>query len=427
MKSGDIEISHRLNTGEMYRILVRFISGQTLVQMVNVVIGIALLWLLPVNEYAFYVLSMLFLTVASMITNMGISRAITTLGSRHQDDRLYLGLLYSTGLLLSKRFFIAVAVGTLLISLNVFHGREWSVISVTLAMSLVIPASWLQNRIVLQQALLNIQHDDRGLFTASFAGSIFRLMLTGLCLIWPVGALALLGNLGGVMVTSIMLARRTIKYAHTDVLASKEIRETIIRFIVPLSPMIIYFAFQSQISTLILGFYGYTESIAQVGALGRLGQIIALLMMLNPFFIQPYFARIKDRDQFVFRLILVMILLVVLFILLMLSATMFPSVWLIILGNNYSGLMQELPVAVSAALLTLIGGTLYTIALSREETRSQYWGVIFGFASQVGFIAIYGISTTLDALYLNMLPAASYALIQALIVIRIVLYDWKTA
>lgn len=408
----------------MYLILARFLSGQFIIQLVNVLTGILVLWLLPVSEYAFYVIALLFTTVISLIGNMGISQAIATIGAKLHDNGAYLGALYSTGLSISKILFVIAAVCVLLLSLIVFQGKEWPLGAITIALILVVLIGWLQNRVAMKQVVLNIQHDDKALFLAGVGGGGARLVACGLCLIWPEATVALIGNLIGALVTNTLLTGSAGKYADAGVMESHEMRLSIIRFIGPLAPAIVYFAFKDQISILILGFYGQIELIAQVGALGRLGQIIALLMMLNPFFIQPYFARIMGRPQFLARLGQVCMLLAIFSVGAALSSVLFPAPWLFILGGHYAGLVQELPIAVSGGIFTLIGGTLYTITISKGDTASQYWSVILGVASQLVFIGINGIQTTMDALYLNMLPAVSYLCIQVVILARM-LYRWK--
>lgn len=409
---------------KLYLVLARFLSGQSIIQLVNVLTGVIVLWLLPVSEYAFYVIALLFATIISMVGNMGISHAIATFGARRRDDGAYLGALYSTGLSLSKTLFPIAVICVLLLALIVFRGKEWPLGAISSALMLTVQVGWLQNRVAMKQVVLNIQHDDKALFAAGFVGGGARLLACGLCLIWPEATIALIGNFVGALITNILLGRSIRKYADASVVGNQEMRLSIVRFIAPLAPAIIYFAFQSQISILILGFYGHIELIAQVGALGRLGQIVALLMMLNPFFIQPYFARIAGRPQFLSRLGQVCILLALFSVGVVLSSILFPTPWLFILGGHYSGLVQELPLAVSGGLFTLIGGTLYTIIISKGNTASQYWSVIVGVASQLAFIGINGIDTTMDALYLNLLPAASYFCLQAVILAHM-LYRWK--
>lgn len=408
----------------MYLILARFLSGQFVIQLGNVTAGILVLWLLPVSEYAFYVLALLFTSVISLVGNMGISQAVATFGAKHRNNGAYLGTLYSAGLSISKFLFLISVACALLLSTIAFWGKAWSMGAIAIALMLAVWIGWLQNRTALKQAILNIQHDDEALFVAGICGSGARLLACGLCLALPEATVALVGNFIGALVTNILMTDSARKYADTSVMESQEMRSSIVRFITPLAPAIVYFAFKEQISILILGFYGKVELIAQVGALGRLGQIIALLMMLNPFFIQPHFARIMERPQFLTRLGQVCMWLAIFSVGAVLSSILFPAPWLFILGGHYTGLVQELPIAVSGGIFTLIGGTLYTVVISKGDTASQYWSVVLGVASQLVFIGVNGIQTAMDALYLNLLPAISYVCLQAVILARM-LHRWK--
>jgi hypothetical protein len=189
-------------------------------------------------------------------------------------------------------------------------------------------------------------------------------------------------------------------------------------------PFIIYTLSQGQISIFLLSLYGLTTSIAEVGALSRLGQIIGLLMMLNAFIVQPYFARIEQKSLYIFQACLVMTILFAFCLLSMISVYWVPEWWLFILGGHYAGLPRELPIAILGALLTLIGGTLYTMVIARNTTRGQSWNVVVGLVSQVMFIGIFNVQTTFDALILNMLPAAGLIVIQSILLVT-VLNNWE--
>jgi O-antigen/teichoic acid export membrane protein len=408
----------------MYLILTRFLSGQLLVQSANVLAGILVLWVLPVSEYALYVIALLFTSMVSVVGNMGISQAVATFGAKLREDRVYLGTLYLTGLSISKLLFWIAAVCALLLSMILFWGKSWSLWVMALVFVLAVLIGFLQNRMALKQAVLNIQHDDKALFIAGVGGSAARLLASLLFLAWPNATVALLGNLIGALLTNLLMTGSVGKYAYTGLTESHEARSAIIRFITPLAPAIVYFAIKDQISILILGFSDQIELIAEVGALGRLGQIIILLMALNPFFIQPYFARIREKSRFLVRLSQVCLLLLIFSASAILSSILFPDPWLAILGGHYAGLLRELPIAVSGGLLTLIGGTLYTIVVSKGDTGLQSWSVVLGVGCQLLFVGVNGVQTAMDALYLNLLPAASYLCLQGAILVNM-LQRWK--
>ena len=166
-------------------------------------------------------------------------------------------------------------------------------------------------------------------------------------------------------------------------------------------------------STAILGFAGHTSSVAEVGALGRLGQVFGLIMTVNTFFVQPYFARIENRRAYVEKGLLVLSGIGALSLLTMISAFVLPEWWLFILGAKYAGLKKELPFALLVSLFLLLSGTLYTMVIARKSTVGQSWMIASGILIQLLFIGMNGIRTTFDALILNVLLAGGGALVQA--------------
>ena len=96
------------------------------------------------------------------------------------------------------------------------------------------------------------------------------------------------------------------------------------------------------------------------------------------------------------------------------------------LGNKYAGLAAELPIAIGAALITLAGATLYTIVISKGNTKGQAWYILLGIGSQVISIWVFGVSTTSSALILNAMPAIAYMIVQLILVLNSV-RKWKSA
>jgi hypothetical protein len=100
----------------------------------------------------------------------------------------------------------------------------------------------------------------------------------------------------------------------------------------------------------------------------------------------------------------------------MISTYLVPELWLFILGENYIDLTNELPLLMLCAVASLVSGTLYSIAISRGVTTRQSWAIVPGLLGQIAFIALNGVSTTTDALLLNLIPAVGYVLAQAVLV-----------
>jgi O-antigen/teichoic acid export membrane protein len=181
---------------------------------------------------------------------------------------------------------------------------------------------------------------------------------------------------------------------------------------------------QGQISYYLLSYSGLTQQIAQVGALARLGQFVGLLLLLNPFLIQPTFARIQNKKKFVSLVFMLGIGLFFLSFLIMISTYLAPKYWLLALGQNYSNLSNQLPLAIISSLFYFFGATIYTVLISRGFTRGQYYYLLIGLLGQIIYVGFFGISSSYDALILNVIPSISYFLIQISLLI-VFIKTWK--
>jgi O-antigen/teichoic acid export membrane protein len=402
----------------------KFLAGQGAVQAINLVSGLLIIRLLPVSEYALYTIASLLLSVGSLGSDMGLSQAVNTLGAKIRDDRQALGSLYA-GAYRYRRILHLLALGVILfLATSMLYGHEWGLTSTCVSVALVMVTSWVQQSISLKKSILNVRHDADGLLQAGASEAIPRLLLVVSCVVWPTAVTALMVNLFGVLVGRYFLSGRCAGLMREHASPHESQLRDLRLFVMPLIPGVIYYMLQGQISIFLLSLYGLTTSIAEVGALGRLGQIIGLLMLLNAFVIQPYFARIEQKSVYISSVRLVMAVLLVFCLVIMISAYWVPGCWLFVLGEKYAGLGRELPLAIVGPLLTLLGGSLYTMVIARNITRGQFWYIVVGIASQLVFISVFSVRTTFDALILNMLPSIGYILIQSILLLK-VLSDWE--
>ena len=273
--------------------------------------------------------------------------------------------------------------------------------------------------------LLNDFHGSQGVALCALAlGCVRRAALLAFCIFQPYALTAIAVNFLGACVAAAVAGGRCKRYMSSTEAPSPESASQLRSFVVPLIPGVIYFLFQGHISTLLLALSGATSSIAEVGALGRLGQLLSLLALLNGHFIQPYFARIASMRLFAKRAIQTLTAVVAILIVVTLSVHYFPEPWLAILGPNYKGLTRELPIAMIGMQLSVLGGIVYTIVIATKNTRRQWWQIVFGMGGQLIFIYSIGVQTTVDALLLNLIPAAAYFLLQCGLLVGILVH-WK--
>lgn len=327
------------------RIIGRFLFGQGLVTAVNVVVGLVIVRMLPLSEYALYVSASLLLTLISTGSDMGLSQGVTSLGARVHNSPASLDSLVVAALRYRKRFFAVAAMAVLLVGYFMFQDRQWGLDRVSVVVAMVVAIGWVQSPLGIRKAVLNINHDEQSLFKIGISEAAARFGTVWICLLSPTVESALFINLLGFIAARVVVIKQ-FKPLHLDVaVVSEEHSRQLRDFVIPLMPAVIYYMMQAQLSVFLLNIYGYTDSVAHVGALGRLGQVIGLLMMLNPFLVQPFFARLDERREFVLWVGVVVITLALIAAAIVVSGYVFPTGWLFILGQTYSELTTELPFA----------------------------------------------------------------------------------
>jgi len=407
----------------VFALLSKFLTGQAAVQLINMAVGIAIIWLLPIVDYALYVFALTLLTSAPIIINMGISQAIITLGSRRENPDYFGSLLVSALRVSFVRYWFVAAM---IIPLSIFMGyknQAWSSTESIFIVISIVGACWLQNKVSILQSFLHIKQDQNKLLVSGLVGAIVRALLLLPLTLYPSAFLALIGNVCSMLVMYLVLqiyVSRISKVCKEDLSTTEVIRD----FVRPLFLVVIYFALQGQIALFILGYQGQTVFLAEVGALSRFLQIVSILMVLNPFYIQPVFARLNNFWLFIKYLAGLYFLLAVFSIAVLTSSFYFPRIWLFILGENYSHLGAEVPLALGYALLSLIGATLYTVVIARGSTKNQYLAMLLGVLAQIGFLWISGVHSTTDALYFNLLPPLLYAIVQTCLLVSII-FGWN--
>jgi O-antigen/teichoic acid export membrane protein len=397
-----------------------FLSGQALIQLGNFLVGVLLVRLLTVEEYALYTVGGALLAVIALGAHMGVPQAIITLASKQSDPNVLRALVHAAIPQCTLQYLLTIPF-VLVLAVLMIGRHDWSVFEGVACVALVVVAGWFRVPSMVAGAVMNLRHDSLGLFRAGMAESLTRVALLPVCIIWPKAMLALLANLAGAAMMSWASLRR-VNFSIDPGFRGDPVQLAAIRaFTVPLVPTIVYHALQGQISVIVLSLFGKAASVAQVGAISRLNQLVMLALMLNPFLVQPVLARQTDRQAFARRLTVILGVIAVFIVITLTSATLVPDWWLWLLGSKYTNLRQELPVALAAGLATLTGATLYTAVIARNRTSGQFWAIILSVGGQLVFASAQDVTIIRNALVLNLIPALAYATVQAVILIRVMM------
>jgi O-antigen/teichoic acid export membrane protein len=364
------------------------------VQGLTAVSGILLVRMLSKTEYSYYTIAVSMSSLISTLSDLGIGVGLMSIGGRVWQSRTELGSVLGTALSERKRlglpaaFAITVALVFLLIRAGCSYSYAFGLSFLVLANFFIqFPSSFFAVALKLHSQIVRIQSLE--LFAAAV-----RLMIIGILVYLAPNATT------GLIAMAAVGALQVVKYsswAHEiadlsqppAVQYSKEIRQLVLS----LTPNVLFGCVQSQIPILLLTLFGRTSSVADLGALGRLAMLFAILGAFNYTVLQPAFARLHTRDGLTrgFRLIFALNSLIGLFCVIL--AMMFPSPFLWILGSKYANLSHELVLAVTVAALSLVSNGVFGVAAAKGWMQKAWLIIPITILSQIVSVLAFDLRT----------------------------------
>ena len=194
------------------------------------------------------------------------------------------------------------------------------------------------------------------------------------------------------------------------------VRREIRRYVAPLVPMTAFYAIQGQLAIFLMAWFGQSQGIAEVTALGRLGQLFNFLSALFATLIIPRLASLPD-DVFMKRYPWAAggVLLIAGLIAAAGFAVPQPLLWL--LGQNYAHLSVEVSWSVLAGALGFAGGTIWCIHAARKWVFwAGTWFYIGAIAIvQLIFVAWVDMGVSLNVVLMGVAVSAAALLNQGLV------------
>jgi O-antigen/teichoic acid export membrane protein len=194
-----------------------------------------------------------------------------------------------------------------------------------------------------------------------------------------------------------------------------EKNKEILRYVLPTTPWVIFTALQGQVALLLVSLFGNVRNIAEVAALGRLGQLFVLLGVSNSIIVAPYFARVS-RLNLVRRYAQFLSFAVGLSTLICATAFLLPRPFLWALGSRYGNLRLEIGWAVLSASV----GYVCTLLMSIHNARKWiYWWwsvlhIVVLLLVQILCLSYIDLSSTLGAIQFSLIcNVAAFMLLTA--------------
>jgi O-antigen/teichoic acid export membrane protein len=393
--------------------LVGFLIGQPALQLVNLVIGFLLLRWLSVEHYAQFGVAFAFQSTVTMLADLGFASSVLALAGERARDPEVLGKYLKAAQYFRIRLSLIVLVIFGVCFPWIVAGQAWDGLTKAIMFGSIAFAVLVQGWSMYSAPLL-AHREVAKVYRPQVAAGALRLvccgllhlaqMLNGLWAAW-IGSLAL-GFSG-------WWTRRLARpWVNEPVKADPAVRREMVRYLAPLMPGVIFTAFQSQISLAIITLLGTTQNVAEVAALGRLGQLFGILAAFNGVIIGPYIAAlpaIKLRKRYFQFLGAAIVVAAVLSLL----SFLFPDPLLWLLGPHYRALRGAVGWVVLTGCLSYVGGVMWTMHSARKWV---YWWSSFCHIGLLVIIQILAVvylnlSTTMGVVYFGVITAATVLLV----------------
>lgn len=359
------------------RLLSGFLGGQALVQLLGLATGFALIRWMDVADYAAFTVAFTFTAALANVVDSGVSGSIFALVGGDQDDPAVVGRYIAAGRSLRRQAILILAPAAAIVFgvLCAASDIGWALGTALYFTTLV--SVFARATTDFYSTPLEMARDFRGAYALTIAASLGRLATTVACylagvLTGFVAALTAALTQAAIGRGLVALARHRI--AEPDE-ADGEARAAIIHYVKPGVLVALVLAFQSQLVVGLAAFFGTTSTIAQVGALARLGQLFAVASALNPSIVLPYIAK-QPLATLWSRVRLVCWLSLAFGTAATAIAFAFPGIFVMLLGEAYADVRPAVGWSVLAASIGFVTATVATVNAARRYIF--WWSTVVG-------------------------------------------------
>jgi O-antigen/teichoic acid export membrane protein len=347
--------------------LAEFLFSQGITMAGNLLYGILCIRLLPVPEYAKFVVVFAIQGSLVLLMDIGITGSIVPLVGENIDDRKLIADYVASLRQLAHWLYAIVAPITIVAYPFMVRNRHWSWQVVAGMIAILLVSAWFARVGAAYGSVLIVRRDRRRWYRGQMVSSLGTLALLGIfyAFHWLNGFSAIVINVSGIIFVASFYHWRARQLLGVTGSPSREKRTAIIQLTLPAVPGVVFYALQGQLGVFLITFFGRTGAVASVGALGRLRQVFALFSQMNPILIEPYFAKLS-RSRLKVNYLGAMTVTAGLGLTIVALAKLFPELFLWVLGPKYADLRTEVVLVMISGAMGIVGGMMASINNARR-------------------------------------------------------------
>ena len=410
------------------RIVGNFAFVQAVVQVISFLSGILLIRHLDQREYAYFTIANTMQGTLNVLADIGISIGLVSIGGRVWQDRHRFGQLVNTALGLRRKLGLVSVIVVVPILYYLFVKNGASTNYTALLIVAVLAGLAVQLSIGVLSVVPRLRSDIGRIQTIDLTGAIARfLALATLMYLFLNGAVALAVGSATLVLQYWMLRRYVAGVIDLTAPENADDRAAMLGFIRRQAANAIFFCLQGQITVFLISIFSrQVSSIAEVGALGRLAMIFAVLSHLLANVFAPAFARCQDPARLRLQYAGILGAVTAFSLAIVAAAYFFPSQFLFVLGNKYAHLGRELLLMVGGAVITAMASTLWSLNAAKAWIAGSWLYIPLTLGTQLALIPFTDFASVSGVLTFNLISAIPSLLLNVALSYR-GLRRWQSA
>ena len=395
------------------RKMLVYLTGQGAVQLLNAATGLLLLRWLSVKDYAQYILAFSFSVALGLLTDLGFSGTIVALVGPRGNDPKVIGSYIRSGRHLRNLLLLICSPVAAILFIRICRQHQWDILTSTVLYISIVVSIYFNGTVSYFGAPLLIRGQLTQYYRSQIGAAIFRIATCGLLFMtgWLSAWTASWINVLAFFLTGLLYVRASRPFVQIPHTLQRSATHQMWHYILPNLPSLIFFSLQGQISLFLISLFGGTRSIAEVGALGRLAQLFLLFSGFNGTVIEPFIARLPDK-QVLRYFLLIAACGTALAGSISLLGFYFPGLLLPLLGPRYASLHEDIGWVVLSSCIGYLVGVLWTMTAARRWIYWETTWVTIGciLLTQVTFAWRVGVTSTFHAVLFGVVTSGAYLL-----------------
>jgi O-antigen/teichoic acid export membrane protein len=402
------------------RMVGNFAFVQVMVQLVGFASGILLVRWLDQTEYAYFTIANTMQGTINVLADMGISIGLISIGGRVWQDRYRFGQLITTAQHFRRRLgVLAILVVTpILYWMLTRNGASTTYAAVLIGAILL--GLLVQFSLGVLGVVPRLRSDVSRIQTIDLAGALARLIVLVSCAFLFLNAgVAVLVSSMAFLLQYWMLRRYAAGVIDLNAPENADDRAAMIGFIKNQAANAVFFCLQGQITVFLISFFGSrATSVAEVGALGRLAMIFAVLGQLLMNIFVPAFARCQSAVKLRMQYFAIVGGVAACCAVVIAAAAFFPNPFLFVLGAKYSHLQRELLLMLAGTVMNVLTGTLWVLNASKAWIAGSWLYIPLTLATQIVLIPYTDFSNVSQVLIFNLISTVPNLLLNMVLSYR---------